>query len=477
MQALVAEAGLALARTRASAELAEALERERLIAHISRKVRTLRDLDELLRVAVEETAEGIRADRCFIRLGEPGEQAPLSAQWVAAGVAPLEDLARLPVDEPCGSRAANVGCQRRPGGARADRLDPGPCARAGRARLSRRARDPDRLVRAGDRRARAPPCRADDLAAHRDLARGGDRPRDRDRDRHEPAPAREHAAGAGRARLLPDRRGAQRAAFGGGDPRCGRAGCRGGARRRLGCGAAGGPGRARAGRLVRARRRARRLPPGGRGRADGVRSRRQAARVAPAASTMAASGRGLPQAAAAAGRRLAAGRAATGVVGPRRRARARLLRGRGGVRRRAARAGGAGRRRGARSPGAKRALRARAPLPGSRAAARTGRTGARRRARSRQRARPGRPPRRAARGRGGRLAAHARERRGGRAGSDRGGRERGDRHDALRRPASWSATSSRPARPARSRTSVPIAASARPTRCSRPAIWPISACR
>ena len=69
MQALVAEAGLALARTRASADLAEALERERLIAHISRAVRSLRDLDELLRVAVEETANGIRADRCLIRLG------------------------------------------------------------------------------------------------------------------------------------------------------------------------------------------------------------------------------------------------------------------------------------------------------------------------------------------------------------------------------------------------------------------------
>ena len=55
MQTLAAEAGLALARVRASAALEEALERERLIAHISREVRSLRDLDELLRVAVEET--------------------------------------------------------------------------------------------------------------------------------------------------------------------------------------------------------------------------------------------------------------------------------------------------------------------------------------------------------------------------------------------------------------------------------------
>jgi len=97
MQALAAEAGLALARTRASAALAEALERERLIAHISREVRSLRDLDELLRVAVEETAKAIRADRCFIRLGEPGEPTPVVAEWVAAGVAPLEDVTQLPV--------------------------------------------------------------------------------------------------------------------------------------------------------------------------------------------------------------------------------------------------------------------------------------------------------------------------------------------------------------------------------------------
>ena len=97
MQTLAAEAGLALSRTRASAALANALERERLVAHISREVRSLRDLDELLRVAVEETAKAIRADRCFIRLGEQGEPMPLVAEWLAAGIAPLGDVTRLPV--------------------------------------------------------------------------------------------------------------------------------------------------------------------------------------------------------------------------------------------------------------------------------------------------------------------------------------------------------------------------------------------
>ena len=97
MQTLAAEAGLALARVRASAALEEALERERLIGHISREVRSLRDLDELLRVAVEETAKAIRVDRCFIRLGEPGEEMPIVAEWVAAGMAPIGDFTRLPV--------------------------------------------------------------------------------------------------------------------------------------------------------------------------------------------------------------------------------------------------------------------------------------------------------------------------------------------------------------------------------------------
>ena len=60
-------------------------------------MRSLRDLEELLWVAVEETAKAIRADRCFIRLGEPGEPMPMVAEWLAAGVAPLGDVTRLPV--------------------------------------------------------------------------------------------------------------------------------------------------------------------------------------------------------------------------------------------------------------------------------------------------------------------------------------------------------------------------------------------
>jgi PAS domain S-box-containing protein len=100
MQTLAAEAGLALARARSSAALAGALERERLITRISQEVRSRRDLDDLLRVAVEETAKAARVDRCFIRLGEPGEATPVLAEWGEHAV-PLGDASRLPVSNLC----------------------------------------------------------------------------------------------------------------------------------------------------------------------------------------------------------------------------------------------------------------------------------------------------------------------------------------------------------------------------------------
>ena len=97
MQTLAAEAGLALERTRSRRALADALERERLIARISLALRSRRDLDELLQVAVEETARAANVDRCFIRLGEPGEPMPVLAEWDAPGVPRLGDVSRLPV--------------------------------------------------------------------------------------------------------------------------------------------------------------------------------------------------------------------------------------------------------------------------------------------------------------------------------------------------------------------------------------------
>ena len=98
LQTLAAEAGLALERARSADQLAGALERERLVAEIGRKVRSEVDLDAVLRVAVEETGRAVGVERCFIRLGEMGEPMPVLAEWDAPGVQPLGGAApRLPV--------------------------------------------------------------------------------------------------------------------------------------------------------------------------------------------------------------------------------------------------------------------------------------------------------------------------------------------------------------------------------------------
>jgi PAS domain S-box-containing protein len=98
LQTLAAEGALALERARSADELAVALERERLVAEIGRKVRSEVDLGAVLRVAVEEIGRAIGGARCFIRLGEVGEPMPILAEWDAPGVAPIEHLApQLPV--------------------------------------------------------------------------------------------------------------------------------------------------------------------------------------------------------------------------------------------------------------------------------------------------------------------------------------------------------------------------------------------
>jgi len=89
LQALAAETALALDRTRSADALAEALERERLVASIGRKVRSELDLEAVLRVAVEETGVAAGVTRCFVRLGEPGGPMPIRAEWDAEGFVPI----------------------------------------------------------------------------------------------------------------------------------------------------------------------------------------------------------------------------------------------------------------------------------------------------------------------------------------------------------------------------------------------------
>jgi PAS domain S-box-containing protein len=97
VQGLANEAALALGRTRSGEALRAALERERLIAEIGRRVRSELDVDTVLRVAVEETARAIGVTRCFVRLGELGEAMPILVEWNATGYRPVGDAApKLP---------------------------------------------------------------------------------------------------------------------------------------------------------------------------------------------------------------------------------------------------------------------------------------------------------------------------------------------------------------------------------------------
>jgi PAS domain S-box-containing protein len=94
---LAAEGALALDRARTEAALGEALERERLIARISRKLRAELRFEEAMQLAVEEAGRALGAGRCFLRLGPP--DAPVAgAEWHLPGVAPLGDVTlALPV--------------------------------------------------------------------------------------------------------------------------------------------------------------------------------------------------------------------------------------------------------------------------------------------------------------------------------------------------------------------------------------------
>ncbi|HEX7526665.1 MAG TPA: GAF domain-containing protein, partial [Gaiellaceae bacterium] len=89
MQALASEATIALERTRSVIALAEALERDRLVASIGRRLRSELDLEAALQTTVAEAAHALGASRCFIRLGDDLGDLPVVAQWTAPDAAPL----------------------------------------------------------------------------------------------------------------------------------------------------------------------------------------------------------------------------------------------------------------------------------------------------------------------------------------------------------------------------------------------------
>ena len=97
MQILVDEAAPAIVRTRQAAKLAETLERERLVARVSLDVRSRRDLDEAIRVALEQVARATGSVRSFVRLGSGEGRTTLLAEWKAPGHGLMVELDRLPV--------------------------------------------------------------------------------------------------------------------------------------------------------------------------------------------------------------------------------------------------------------------------------------------------------------------------------------------------------------------------------------------
>ena len=98
MQTLASEAAIALERTRSAIALREALERERLVTSIGRRLRSELELEPALASAVEETARALGAVRCFVRLGEPPGEMPIVAEWTAPGAEAVGDNVRaLPV--------------------------------------------------------------------------------------------------------------------------------------------------------------------------------------------------------------------------------------------------------------------------------------------------------------------------------------------------------------------------------------------
>ena len=100
MQALASEATIALERTRSAIALSEALERERLVASIGRRLRSELDLDAALQTTVEETARALGATHCFVRLGDDASELPIVAQWTAPGATPVDDAAGAAASAP-----------------------------------------------------------------------------------------------------------------------------------------------------------------------------------------------------------------------------------------------------------------------------------------------------------------------------------------------------------------------------------------
>ena len=159
MQALAGEAAIALDRTRSASALDQALARERLVGKISRRVRSVHDLDAVTRVAVTETGRAIGASRCFIRVVDEGGVLQVRRGVVHRGAGsdrrPGRAASRL---QPRRPRAAHRRIGRRARGAGAAGLLARERRDADRARQPLGARHADRRLRQDDRGPGNPPA-------------------------------------------------------------------------------------------------------------------------------------------------------------------------------------------------------------------------------------------------------------------------------------------------------------------------------
>jgi PAS domain S-box-containing protein len=87
LQRVAGKAAPAFDRVRSTSALAEALERERVVARIASKVRSELDIDKVLAVAVEETGKALGVDRCLVRHGAAENE--LTAQWNVPELEPV----------------------------------------------------------------------------------------------------------------------------------------------------------------------------------------------------------------------------------------------------------------------------------------------------------------------------------------------------------------------------------------------------
>jgi PAS domain S-box-containing protein len=97
VQRLADEAAPVLARVGSASALRRALEREKLVTEIARKVRSELDLDDVLQVAVTETGRALGVARCYIRFGDESSETPVRAEWRRPGLEPIARPEQLPL--------------------------------------------------------------------------------------------------------------------------------------------------------------------------------------------------------------------------------------------------------------------------------------------------------------------------------------------------------------------------------------------